>query len=93
MSDKSDKTDKEDNMDEGRICGIHLFSGVCDESCISGDSEERDEHAERHPIPSNRTYTYIWASSDGNTKMVSCLTCGYKSPYNPQIHINVEDVD
>jgi hypothetical protein len=52
-----------------------------------------DEHAERHPIPANRSYTWIWNTSDGNTKIVSCLTCGYKEPYNPKIHLNVEDVD
>lgn len=52
-----------------------------------------DIHADRHPIPKDRTYTWIWVNSDKDTKMVSCLTCGYKEAYNPQTHTNVEDVD
>jgi hypothetical protein len=52
-----------------------------------------DEHGQRHPLPPNRKYAWLWNTSDGNTKMVSCLVCGYIEAYNPQIHTNVMDAE
>jgi len=55
--------------------------------------EKTDEHAQRHPLPADRSYRWIWNTSDEDTKMVSCLTCGYRMPYNADIHTDVEDID
>lgn len=34
-----------------------------------------------------------WVNSDKDTKMVACVTCGQKMPYNPQTHTNVIDLE
>jgi hypothetical protein len=45
-SDNECGMDIEDEADE--VCGIHLFSGICDESCMSDKEDEeaiRDDNA------------------------------------------------